>query len=77
MSPKEYTGYVRNNPRQAAYPPAFLRTHVPTEEITDRVEAWSNPLSLFYLTIRRLPTDKARGTGSVLHTMLGTALEMI
>ena len=57
---EENTDYVRKNPN-AAYPPAFLRTHVPTEEIKDRAEAsyTSYTLSLINLTIRRLPNKSA------------------
>ena len=72
---KEYIDYVRNNRGEAAYPPAFLRTHVPTKDITDRVEASCNLLSLVWLTIRRLPNKAS--ADSVSQTMLEMALEMI
>ena len=74
--PQEYTDYVRKNPN-AAYPPAFVRTHVPTEEITDRMQGSFNPLSLFYLTIRRLPTGATGKGGNAALIMLEVALEMI
>ena len=73
--PQEYTDYICKNPN-AAYPPAFLRTHVPTKEITDRMEALCDPLSLCYLAIRRLP-NKATGKGEKTAYMLEVALEMI
>ena len=73
--PQEYTDYVRKCPRDATYPPAFLRTHVPTKEITDRMEASRNPLSMYYLTIRRLSTT-GKGDNAAL-SMLEVALEMI
>ena len=74
--PQEYTDYVRKNPN-AAYPPAFLRTHVPTEEITDRIQGSFNPLSLFYLTIRRLPEGATGKGGNAALLMLEVALTMV
>ena len=75
--PQEYTDYVRKCPRDATYPPAFLRTHVPTEEITDRIKGSFNPLSLFYLAIRRLPKKATGKSGNAALFMLEEALEMI
>ena len=75
--PQEYTDYVRKYPGEATYPPAFLRTHVPTEEIMHRLEASCNPLSLLFLTIRRLPKEaRIKGHCSA-QRMLETVREMI
>ena len=73
-TPKEYIDYVRNNPGEAAYPPAFLRTNVPTEDIKDRVKASCNPFLLIYLTLCRLPNSDIHREPE---TTLGIMLEMI
>ena len=70
-TPKEYIDYVRNNSRDTDYPPAFLRTHVPTKEITNRVEASCNLLLLFYLAIRRVPKDASDRSDNAQQMMLG------
>ena len=72
---EEVTEYARNNP-DATYPPAHLRTHVPTEETQNRVED-RNALSLIFLVIRRLPKGYKGGVADAAESVLGVVVDML
>ena len=70
----EITEQARMHPE---YPPAFLRTRVPTEETLKRADG-VNVASVCYITIRRLPKGYNKdGTTDIANNLAEVVVEMV